>query len=503
MDTQQLQQLIDAGSAFGKPVLIPEGRHVISSPIKLPSNVLIEGENRRAIIEVEAGKRINLFESNDIKIENVWIRNLTFSGSPNYPSPTTSENARIQQLGIDKNIAIFLFPSTTGSTTGRISGIRISECHFDELKGCSISIGHDETITEDIHITSNTFSRGAFHGKVVVIAGDQQKKNTSPPSWRVKSTITYNWISRNGNDNWRHPRLKSGTSSLSAIHVDGIKNVDITDNFIDRTAEIGVRVEESVDVHVTRNRILNAGASGIAVYRNCLNVSVIDNTIHGWGRQPTITAILAPDTTGGDYLIARRGLQPGATPDTTWFPPGNDWQQKTYRGFDRWPYTMDGIDLSETKKMTDDFDWLYNEGTYSYHSTRIVAPRFDRGMAAVEIHDKVVDVLVKGNSIVGSIETSPVDGRYIYACDFGISLVPGVNQGLDRTSTLIHVKSNDIRNVVGYAVFHLRHLDEDDRTNPSNLATQCFYKNNYVNGIRIADAERVDEFLIDRSGARG
>ena len=164
---------------------------------------------------------------------------------------------------------------------------------------------------------------------------------------------------------------------------------------------------------------------------------------------------------------------------------------------------MDGIDLSETKKMTDDFDWLYNEGTYSYHSTRIVAPRFDRGMAAVEIHDKVVDVLVKGNSIVGSIETSPVDGRYIYACDFGISLVPGVNQGLDRTSTLIHVKSNDIRNVVGYAVFHLRHLDEDDRTNPSNLATQCFYKNNYVNGIRIADAERVDEFLIDRSGARG
>ena len=111
---------------------------------------------------------------------------------------------------------------------------------------------------------------------------------------------------------------------------------------------------------------------------------------------------------------------------------------------------------------------------------------------------------LKGCSIsIGHDETSPVDGRYIYACDFGISLVPGVNEGLDRTSTLIHVKSNDIRNVVGYAVFHLRHLDEDDRTNPSNLATQCFYKNNYVNGMRIADAESVDEFLIDRSGARG
>jgi hypothetical protein len=163
---------------------------------------------------------------------------------------------------------------------------------------------------------------------------------------------------------------------------------------------------------------------------------------------------------------------------------------------------MDGVDLAEIKKMTDEFNWLYAEGTYSFSSMGIRAPRLDRGMAAIEIHDKVVDVLVKGNAIVGSLETSPVDGRYIYACDFGISLVPSVNPGLDRTSTLIHVKNNDIKNILGYAIFHLRHLDEDDRTNPSNLATQCVYRNNYVNGIRITDAEGVDGFLVDRSGAR-
>jgi parallel beta-helix repeat protein len=416
-DTAAIQGAIDAiNTVGGGAVYFPTGEYKITSTITIYSNMKLYGNGKASLLKWGDTTAGDIFSRNSSTIENVTITGLGFDGSINYPA---TSNVGVNTF-TEYNSAI----SFTGTT---VTNLIVQNCYFNQLSNSSIDI--NGISSSNIVIDANIFNKGAYRFKVISV------RTPTNPATRAEYpnsiVVSNNIVNENGPQlNFDPNPAINWNGSADAIQLDQCRDSLVIGNVVKLSSSIGIRIEECENVTVCGNTTFDTGASGITLYNESNNCSVVGNVVENFGKIPQANAIRSY---AGNYYVSREtvspayGVSPPADPSASAF-------------FDIWPYSLDNVNIA-------------NIQAYSVLETTLLPFRGDAGISAT--------ARSKNNTITGNIVTrnTSVDGsgKYFYANDFGFTVVHPVNNPSNNGSTNI-ITGNRFAGQV-YDIYHPQYTD--------------------------------------------
>jgi hypothetical protein len=460
-----IQLAIDAvAAAGGGAIYFPAGTYAISAALNIYGNIKYLGAGCGASVLQILGTPgpVAMFRTT-ASISDVEFDSIGFVGSVNYPADSTV----YKQTYANQNTAI----QTAG---GSVSGFVVKNCSFTEFSQGSIDI--NGAASTNIKIVNNTFTKGSYCSHVINI---RHQAAQTEANRLTDIIISGNTFDECGPEYFYDPSKEDWVASANCIIVDRIKHGTISDNIAKDVAG-GIRVEDSKYVAVTGNVVTGAGGEGISFYKYCTNCSATGNVIQNWGRIPPAYAIR---NYSGTYVVARE------FPDAVNAPLPVDPTASAW--FDTWPYVLTNVNTASII--------AYNSSDYYTGPSAGILPF--RGYAAISYVTESHNISVSGNAVLG--DTTQSGGKYLYACDFGVTPVHSVNnptgslpgQGCVITGNSIsealykshyHPAYEDpvnARNATGTAVYGL------DKETSTDVAEHNFHVASGVRGITVNRVE--------------
>lgn len=419
-----IQRAVDYLHAAGGGVLFfPRGTYLVQTQIQWKSNVYYFGESKAALLKNNiATGGLRIFNQASEDVDNVVFDGLAFDGSINYPADSTVYKATL----------------TNTTTAIRTSGIKatnitIKNCHFKKMAFGSIDINGFES--RGIRIVDNTFYEGGYTWKTI---GLRLPSGTYTDAQRVSEiVISRNILELSGPQLHYDPSKEDWIASADAIQLDSAKDAVISDNVISFAGGVGIRIEESLRVAVTGNRIVEPGMEGVTFYKNTYDCVCSGNSILNWGRIPMAYCI----RNYGGTLVVPREFPKATGPTLPADPTASAW-------FDTWPYSTDGIDTGSII--------AYSASDYYSGVSQGILPF--RGYSAISVTNETEKILITNNAIFGN---SDLDGnsKLEHACDFGIAMVHSVNGPTANGGRNCVVTGNSIVDTQQYRIYHPEHHD--------------------------------------------
>lgn len=411
--TAAIQKALSSGA---KSVFFPEGLYEVDirkeHPVKsltIPSNIRLYGQGDKSVIKlVETPRTDGLWAANDMflgkDIANVEISNLTFDAEKFYPDPETTSR---------------MDPSIKGTRAIRINNIenfRLIACNFKGFTNGSAYITGNNVI-----ISRNSFYHGSYRTQTVRL---DKSKNV---------TVSENTF----DDNGPHYYMKLGSSnemaSIDALMVGyKVENAQIINNRITNTAAIGIRVENSWNVHLVGNVLENIGESGIVFYRMTTDSSCRNNVISNWGKSNNLSYIRKQN---GKIYNPREYHYPAP----------------------KFPTLPDKLDNAATWELNRYFLQGRDELTIpEYDSKDYKTILAFRGYAAISVEELSERVVISENQITGNL--SKTGGLYNYASNYGISIgVTSINP--PTSSGDCEIMNNTITNCIDFDIYCPKYVD--------------------------------------------
>ena len=464
-DTAAIQAAIDAvNTAGGGTVYFPQGSYVVSANLSIYSKIKYLGAGSKASILRVSGTPgpVSIFRTTS-SVNGVVFDSLGFSGSVNYPADSTV----YKQTYANTNTAI----QTSG---GVVTDFLVQNCDFRELSAGSIDINGAQS--SNIKIVNNSFYKGSYCSHVINV---HHQSSQTEANRLTDVVITGNTFDTCGPEYHYDPSKEDWIVSTNCIIVDRIKHGTIANNIAKNVSD-GIRVEDSKNVSVTGNVVIESGGSGITVYKYCSDCSVTGNVIQNWGRIPFVYAVR---NYSGTYVVARE------SPNAVNAPLPADPTVSTW--FDTWPYALTNVNTANII--------TYSDSDYYTAPSSGILPF--RGYAAISYVTESHNVTVTGNTILGDI--TQVGGLYVYACDFGVTPVHPVNSptGVLPGQGCV-VTGNSISDALYKSHYHPEDEDPINGNNPTGVAVYGPDKETSVNvaeknfhvasGVRSIGVNRVE-----------
>ena len=401
-DAAAINAAISAVSAAGGGVVfIPEGIYGFKTTSLIPAdNVTLRGSGRKSVLKfientntgTGAGSGIAIIRKSAAgALVNFHVQHLAFDGSLGYPanSDIGPTQITVRQWGV------YL-------TNQTYSDVSVTDCYFNELSGGSVVLTSGTTGTpRNVRVERNTFFKGGYNQRPIYVSGENGA--------RIQGvTIRDNYTDTNGPRYFYDAADANYIASTDAIGIDSLDYFSVEQNTVVNGGGIGIRVEQCTHGSVSNNVIISAAQNGISVYLSNSYVSVVANTITNWG---TIPQVYTVRSYGGVYYYPIEYVA-SAPAD-----PSIDAR------FAVWPYTLTNVNVATIA---------------AYTSGEQLDPF--RGYSAIAITHVTTHCTVVGNTIQGDLTQS--GGKYIYACDQGITNVHPNNTGAQPNSTFCYVAGN-------------------------------------------------------------
>lgn len=414
-----IQAAIDLASANYGMVLIPAGEYAIDAAITMKSNVRAKGHGAELVIS--SASSFSVFYQSSTELENVEFYGLVFDGALNYPADSTV----YKQTYALVNNAI----RTSGP---KITGLTISGCTFKNISGAAIDINGSGSSL--IKIDGNLFDKGSYITSPIVLRIPDSPFTDDD---RVKHfSITRNFLKVSGPQQHYDASKEDWTFSSDGISIDSGSDGVISGNIVYRPSSFGIRVEQCVRVSVHDNIVIEPGADGITFYYDSTDCACIGNAIYRHGRIPPAYCMRSY---GGSYYIPRES--PHVTLATLPADPSaSSW-------FDEWPYVLTGIDTGTII--------AYDSGDYYAGPSDGILPY--RGSSGISITSAAKRISISGNTIKGDVTQS--GGKYVYACEYGISPVHIVNDPATDSGEDCNVCGNVIDSVISSTIYWPVYVD--------------------------------------------
>jgi len=263
---QSLQKALDDASATGSWVIVKAGTHVLSSTIKIPSNVTLAGEGLKSILFLDpaSGNRETMVNaSNDL--HDITIRDLVIECALKTDLPSDPNSARSYRGGYNRGGILFRSDSESGMKNIKLInltvqngtyngifisgayGITIEHCDFNE-NGVSVPPGqkllHNLFLSHcsNVQVLDSRLVTSPYGGGLVL----EQVSDAS---------ISNCEIARNG---------------YYGILVTECKKVLLKNNLIEANDRSGIMVEflqeSSQDLNITGNFIQYNNGFGVESY---------------------------------------------------------------------------------------------------------------------------------------------------------------------------------------------------------------------------------------------
>ena len=385
-DAAAIQSAIDAAVA-GDVIYFPRGTYMIKSEVWIDTDTtltIVGAGKYSTTIKFDTSYTSSSFDGLYIHdSDGIEIYNMGFSAIDYYPTDDTlTSNLDVDSLN-------------TGIRIVNSSNIDIHDSYFNGFTYSSIHLtaDGDDNNCNDITIQNNIFDKGAWQFKVIAIYAadgvDLEYDNTD--LYNVK--VLNNKINKFGTQKILYPGT-SDKHSGAAIHLDNLRNSSIVGNQIDSCSGIGIRLEQSERCAVTHNIVTESGASGIIIYGNAYDNTIVGNVVNRFGRLPDNSKLVEYE---GEYYnpvvyMAQAG---------SFKPPNNPAVADS--GFEVYKYVITG----ETDSIP----------TYDSTVASIVP---NRGGCGIWLGQRSARNTVAGNSVKG--DTSTAGGKYNYMCEYGISV---------------------------------------------------------------------------------
>jgi hypothetical protein len=418
-DAAAINAAIDAVVAKGGGVVyIPEGVYGFKTTQLIPqSNVTLMGQGYKSVLTfientntgTANGSGISLIRLSGGTVDNFHVQDVRFDGSIGYPadSNTSPTLITVRQFGVYISNSL-------------ITNCSVTRCFFTELSGGSVVFSSGATPrSKNIRIQDNYFFKGAYQSKLIFVSGD-----AATAIYDVR--VVGNEIDTHGPQYHYDASVVDYIASTDSIHVDTVDYCIITDNIIRKGSGVGIRVEQSFHVTVADNAITDQGQLGITAYLDCRNVSILGNTIEGWGRIPDISAVR---TYSGAYYYP------------TEYVASSPVNPSVDSRFAVWPYSTASTDIT----------------TIAAYTSGVAMQPF-RGFAALSSTHRTTLTTIVGNSTDGVL-TLDGSSKYLYASDFGYTCVHPINAGTDGNNTNGFVSGNTFRNSRVYDVYQPQYMN--------------------------------------------
>ena len=409
-------------SAGGGTIYFPTGVYNIKNAVNFTGgNVALTGNGRDSVINVNGAPGFYMFNLAFADADNVTFNGLMLNGEFNYPTNTlTTDPVGYANFNV-------------GIRVGGVSAnnLTITNCYFYKLAGGSIDINRNGNL--DLVIQNNDFYLGNFSQHIVNIRSDQANPVTDanrPNQILVDGNTMYG----GGPDNWYNPASIAWAASKDAIVIDQCKNFIVSNNILRNVSGVGIRVEQSLYGTVCGNQIYECGLLGIEAYKQAYYVSIVGNTIKGWGRIPPNTGNIIRNYSG-TYVYATEFPDVSANPI-----PANPLTSSVWAV---WPYDLTNVNTA-------------NIATYSttdyYSGSNLTGVLPFRGFGAIAVVFESANCVVVGNTCVGV--TTQVGGKYTHASNFGYTNVhPSNNDNITGSGDRVRVSGNYFGDVINKGIY--------------------------------------------------
>lgn len=243
-------------------VYIPRGTYVISSTVRIPSNIHIVGDGDASIILAAPGTSrgtslLMLYGSNNVELKNICVsgnsavnyENMDDQGGIHLLDIWNSNDVSVDNCTFRDNINIAIRDVASNNVT-------ISNCYFKEVDCGFITMGSSDNI-HDITIINNRFD-GHHKSEPISLYADAPHTNVL-----IENNIILNKRYGGG-------ILVAGRKPCS--------NIMIRNNTLDATGS-GMRIQNSSAVQVLHNSVANTqGGYGVKLI-NCNDITLDDNII--------------------------------------------------------------------------------------------------------------------------------------------------------------------------------------------------------------------------------
>lgn len=409
-------------SSGGGTIYFPTGTYNIKSEVNFTGgNVVLTGEGRSSVIYVNSSSGFYMFNIAYANADNVTFNNLMFNGELNYPTDTLTTNP--------VNYSNFNVAIRVGGVSA--NNIRITNCFFYKLAGGSIDLDHNGEM--NVVIQNNNFYLGNYSQDIINVRSDEA--NPVPDANRTNQILVNgNIIYGGGPQNWYDPSSIAWAASKDAIVIDQCKNFVVSNNVLQSVCGVGIRVEQSIYGTVCGNEIYECGSIGIEAYKQSYYVSIVGNTIEGWGKIPPNSGNIIRNYSGS-YVYAKE------FPDSVHNPiPSNPLSSSVWAV---WPYDLTNVNTA-------------NIATYSttdyYSGTNLTGVLPFRGFGAISINFESAYGAVVGNTCVGN--TTQVGGKYTNASNFGYTNVhPNNNDNIAGSGDKVRVSGNYFGNPINKGIY--------------------------------------------------
>jgi parallel beta-helix repeat protein len=310
-------------------------------------------------------------------------------------------------------------PAIRGTRAIRVTNavnFKIVTCRFSGFTNGSAYISGN-----NVTISKNSFYHGSYRTQTVRL---DKSKNV---------TVSDNLFDDNGPHYYMVLGSPNEMASVDALMVGyQVENAQITNNRIKNTAAIGIRVENSKNVHVVGNTLENIGESGIVFYRKTYDCYCTDNVIKYWGRSNNLSYIRKQD--GKIYNPKEYHYQPP-----------------------KFPALPDKLDTAATWELNRYFLQGRDESTIpEYNSQDYKTILAFRGYAAISVEELSERVVISENQITGN--TTKTGGLYNYASNFGISIgVTSINPPTSSGDCVI--TKNTIKDCIDFDIYCPKYVD--------------------------------------------
>ena len=438
--------LVTVSAAGGGTVYFPTGTYKVKAQVLMRSNVRIVGDGSTSVIKIDDASAFTIFYQGAGTLTNIAFENIGFDGSLNYPAGWTTNGATYTL----RNFAI----RTSGCT---VTNFLINNCVFNGFSVGSIDLSGDSS--RNIAITNNTFRNGAYSFHVI----DIRSATLSPLTTAIRPKqilIDGNTIDTCGPQYWYDPSVESWCAACGIV-LDRCMNSAVSNNRINNTASIGIRVEESLYMTIEGNSTFDTGQSGIVAYKQSYYTTIVGNTIVGWGKIPESFAI---QNYTGTYVYAKE------FPSATYAPlPANPLVSPWWA---LWDYDLTNVD---TTKIA-----VYSPTNYYTTGPTGILPF--RGNAAIAVEFESAFGTVSGNTCVGNLTKN--GAAYYYASNFGYTMVHPVNSSTIASSgDLVSVTGNHFKNFRDFGIYAPIYQDP---INAQSFMGVGEYLNNYSAADSIA-----------------
>jgi hypothetical protein len=480
-DAAAINAAISAVSAVGGGVVfVPEGVYGFKTTSLAPAdNVTLRGAGRKSVLKfientntgTSAGSGIAIIrQQTAASLVNFHVQHLAFDGSLGYPanSDVGPTQITVRQWGV----------YITNQTFDDVS---VTDCHFNQLSGGSVALTSGSTGTPRfVRVERNTFFKGGYNQRPIYISGENGA--------RIQRVIIRdNYTDTNGPRYHYDAADASYIASTDAIGIDSLDYFSIEQNTIVNGGGIGIRVEQCTHGSVANNVILSAAQNGISVYLSNKYVSIVGNTITNWGTIPQVYSVRL--YSGVYYYPIESVASAPADPSVD-------------ARFAVWPYTLTNV----------------NVATIAAYTSGQQLDSF-RGYSAIAITHVTTLCTVVGNTIQGNLTQS--GGKYIYACDQGITNVHPNNTGAQPNSTFCYVAGNIVSDTRLYDYYFPEYWNPSQSTggpsggklalfagaDATKLIQATLPSSNYAHGLQIgtgikfpatqapqADANTLDDY---------